>query len=193
MTTIRPARPDLTHEARLGSVGRQIFDHEAARGRRVLVADADCAEQHRVLRGARDESANAAPQQQQRGEAALIFGPHERAAELDRRVHGVEHAGRVLEQGVRIQATFAVARKDLVYEAESVGPGNCAGTGVPGEQVQVVVVEQVDVRALARSLADGPKRQFAQSADFLKRPGNLLGTGVIDVESVALDQALARG
>ncbi len=145
------------------------------------------------MRRAQDEPADSPPQQQQRGKTALVFGAHEGAAELDRRIEGLQEPGPVFEQRLRIQSPPAVALDDFVGETHAVSPDDHFGLRVPYEQVQVVGIEKVYVRGLVRAFAGRAKAQLAQPPDFLKAPRNLRGARVLDGEISACDQALLGG
>src|SRR5882762_7081238 len=56
--------------------------------------------------------------------------------------------------------------------------------------MQVVGIEQVDVRGSARAFTGRAERELAQAADFLQAPRDLLGARVLDQEVSARDQAL---
>src|SRR6267143_2968909 len=56
--------------------------------------------------------------------------------------------------------------------------------------MQVVCIEQVDVRGSARAFARRAESELAQAADFLQAPWDLLGARVLDQEVPARDQAL---
>jgi len=185
-------RNDVPREARLDVVRTQVIDHQLARKRSVAVADAHRPEQNGVLGRAQDEASDAAPQQHERREAALVFGAHEGAPELDRRIEAFEQPVAVPEQRLRIQPAPAVARHDLVGETHAVGAGNRLGLGVPKNEVQVIGVEQVDVSSPARAFAGRAESRLTQPADLLQAPRNLRGARVAYEEVAALEQVLLR-
>src|SRR6476660_5631430 len=120
MVTKRPSRLDLTSQLVLCRLRQQVVDNQLARYRRVAVADADRSEQNRVLRSLRDEPTDSRPKQHHRGEAALILDAHERTAQLDRRVQGVQQTRSVLEQRMGVKATLAMRRKDFIDESKAI-------------------------------------------------------------------------
>src|SRR5215470_3686334 len=94
---------------------------------------------------------------------------------------------------MRIQTACAMLGDDLIGQSQPVCASDSVDARIPEEQVHVVRVEHVHVRASARPLADGTERQLAQSADLLKDAGYLVRLRVIHTEPAALDQSLAQG
>src|SRR4051794_12547760 len=100
----------------------EIPDDEFAQRPRVPLADADGTEQVPVVRVARDEGADAAPEEIQRLRIPLIFRAHERAAKLDTRRHSIEKRPAEVKQRARVQAAGALLSEDAVRQPHPVCP-----------------------------------------------------------------------
>src|SRR5262249_18194200 len=84
------------------------------------------------------------------------------------------------EQRRCIESAHPKTSADLIDTADAVSADDLTTRDVPDEQLLVVIVEQVDVRAVSRALAHRAKAQLAQTAELLQRPRDLTGIGAID-------------
>ena len=120
----------------------------------------------------RNPRPDAFPQQQQRRELALIFGPDERTAQLERWPQLPDEARIEAEQRLGIKPLQSEPRHQSGNIAEPVCADNLALLFIPEKQVQVMRIEPIQIERLACPFPCRAKCDFAQTPDLLKRERN---------------------
>src|SRR5262249_12915890 len=152
--------------------------------------DADRGEQEPILRMLCNEGADPAPEEQKGVVVLLIFGPDERASELQcRGAHAGQETLVVAEERSRVETVNAARARDLVRAADSVGADDLLLLRIPREQMQVRAVELIEVDAATGAFADSLEGDLAQASDLAQRRRNHVSGRAEHPERAALDEA----
>ena len=169
-----------------GAVVRAVVvDQQIARCLGHFAADGHRAEQVAAFRIALDVGPDAKPQVVQRT-LAPVARLHEGATQLQPLLQKALHAGRELEQAVRVQGLHPLLGQHLGGARHAVGTGDLQVLRVPQDQVVVVGVIAVQVAAGATALAHGAEGQLAQ-------PPHLAQDGRIQRPAEQVDALAVRG
>src|SRR6266403_2479763 len=151
----------------------KVADNHLARQAAVLVADADRAEQHRSLRVGGHETRDPLPQQKQRRVLTLIFGTHKRATQFESGANLQEQLFVVAEHGVGVETLDAMVANDLIGVACAVRTGQFLLLLIPEQQMPVIGVEAIEVRAASGTFAGSAEGDFAEASELIEQVGQL--------------------
>ena len=147
--------------------------------------NADGAEEDGVTRVLGKEGEDTAPEEEQRGEGALVFRTDEGAAELDGGAGEVAEEALVeTEEGAGVEGGEAGGLGDDVREGQAIAADDFAFVALPEDDLVVGVVKVVGIEVAAGTFAGGAEGDFAESADFAEGDGNVAPLGGVDVVGV---------
>src|SRR5579863_7901047 len=137
------------------------------------------------------KAGNSLPQQKQGSILSLIFRANERSSEFECRAELFEEPLVVAEQGARIKSADALLLQNLSCASCAIGSDEFALGRIPKQDVPVVLVEGIEVAALARALSSLAERPFPQASNFQKCAGDFGRHRNVDGKIAALNQPIA--
>ncbi len=118
----------------------------------------------------------------------LVFRTHEGTAEFQRRADLHEQALVIAEYGIGIEALDSVAADDLVRITGTVGPRQFPLFLVPQKQMPVVIVELIEIGALAGTLARVAESNFPEASYLFQQVGHFGGAGCVHGKVIRLGE-----
>lgn len=188
-----PARLHGATPFHAGVLALEVARDQLARGGRIPIADADGANEFRILGVTADECADAFPEQKQGSELTLVIGGNEGTAHLDGGAECGEEAGAEAEERIGVKTLLTEAGEEFRDIAETIGAGDFGFVAIPEEEVEIVGVEAVEIAGLAGAFAGSAEGDLALAADFLERERNLAGLGEVDGEFAGVLHQATRG
>src|ERR1700739_4593405 len=117
----------------------------------------------------RGAAGNSLPQKQQGSILPLILRTNERSSELKRRTQLFEESLVVAEQGAGIKSANTALSQDLSGASRAISSDELSLGRIPEQDVPVVLVEGIEITALACALAGLTESQFPQAPHFQQR------------------------